>query len=626
MKLAACFSQKSVDCKAAVEDMTRSMQLSEDQDIGCFPVPGGAIGYVCGNDRYSSVPFMRKSENGNILLITGVPIVLYDSIEKKLDEILEGPCGDAEILLQSLDGAFAALFWDAAEKKLLTVTDCLGLQPLYMSSQDHFLLLATDLKAFPASGLVDVKTDTAGWGAFISMGFTIGAHTQLESVRRVDCATSMVYDSTEGRLQSDSYWSMPEPKPDMTIADVDIAQMLEIIKQEIQGYTSHCSFGTLLLSGGFDSRLILTLLKRLKIDCNALILTHPEHIFGTDGKIAVKIAKNLKCNNVQRAFPSKGYYSSSSYLKYLVINEVMIPSMVLYMSPHVFDHIQPEMKAVWEGLGPGFVFAPSYPVPGGFASYKKDRCLNLDSLQWQAALSIFSTETGQGMYENYKDLLNAEIAKYPDDDFGTARFQMANQMRNYLAPSPLTVYASKVLPFTPGLSKELWNLAGSIPLSVMANMKLYKKVFKDYLPEAFSVPVCSGAKLISSKKYAPELWARRRFNALGHKAKYYWQRLPRLPVVGSLIEKSGIIPPQEREENPLFDAVVRAISPDHPELNADTVKMLQAALPPYSWSARLGRRFLFYWQVWQWVMQGKLTTGNADSFLDGKLWQHTEMK
>ena len=81
---------------------------------------------------------------------------------------------------------------------------------------------------------------------------------------------------------------------------------------------------------------------------------------------------------------------------------------------------------------------------------------------------------------------------------------------------------------------------------------------------------------------------------------------------------------QFSEVNPLLDAVVQRISPDHPELNCDTVRMFQAVKLPYSWSARLGRRLLFYWQGWQWGMQGKLTTGNADFFWDQETMQKAE--
>lgn len=615
MKIAACFSPSAVDCQSAVEKMVGSMRLAEGQVTGCFKVPGGAIGHVIGTERYSSISLLRKAPNGNILMVSGVPIDLHDSLDSKLEEIVAGDYHDATRHLPSLDGAFAALFWDAINEKLVIVTDCLGIQPLYIATKDNVVLLATELKAFPASGFIDVEMDPVGWGAFVSMGFNIGDSTQLAGVKLVDAATLMVLDAKTGSVDSKSYWSMPEPCPEMTLDDVDVAEMLRILQREIECYTEHSQQGTVLLSGGFDSRLILTLLKRLNIDCKAMTLEHPEFGFGIDGKMAIRIANKLNCKDISQVYPSKEYYSSSAYLRFLTMDEVTKPSMVLYMSTHVSAALKPEMNAVWEGLGPGFVFAPSYPIPGGFSAYLQDRCKDRETLHWQVVFSTFSPAMGQAMYADFSQELASEIGKYTDDDFGTARFQMATQMRRYLATSPMSVYANTVLPFTPGLSKDLWNLAGQIPLSVTFDMKLYLHLFKKYLPEAISVPVCSGGKLLSRKSFSPELWFREKYNSLGQKCRYYWHRLPRLPVAGSILNKLGLVSPSDREYNEMFDLVVQTVFPDHPDLNADAVRKLQLAVPPYSWETRLGRRMLFYWQTWRWVMEGQLTAGNAENFL-----------
>ena len=265
--------------------------------------------------------------------------------------------------------------------------------------------------------------------------------------------------------------------------------------------------------------------------------------------------------------------------------------------------------------GHGTYHAATYPLSGGFAVYLQDRCKDRDSLHWQVALSVFSDGVGQAMYEGFKQLLGHEIGKYTDDDFGTARFQMCSQMRTFLALPPVAVYANAVLPFTPGLSRGLWNLAASIPLSVTLDKKLYLRLFTQHLPEAIRVPICTGGNLVNHRAFAPALWTREKLDSLRHQCRYYWQRLPRLPVVGPTFGKLGLIPQAEKERNELLDTVIRLIPPDHPDLNADTVRRLQKAEPPYDWTARVGRRMLFYWQTWRWIMENRLTTWNAETFL-----------
>jgi hypothetical protein len=334
----------------------------------------------------------------------------------------------------------------------------------------------------------------------------------------------------------------------------------------------------------------------------------------------MKIARKMQCMNIQRMRTSWDYYASPSYLKYLVMNEVCIPSMRLYISPFVAEGIRPDMKAVWEGLGPGFAFAPSYPRSGGFATYLQDRCRDKESLQWQATLATFSPRVSRSMYEGFRDLLRHEMSKYTDDDFGTARFQMASQMRRYLAPSPLTVYANKVLPFNPCLSKALWDLAGAIPLSVTSGKKLYLRIFLERYPEAMQVAICTGGNLVSRKAFTPGLWTRATLDSLRRLSRYYWQRMPKLPGIGPAMGRLGMITQAESEHNALLDAVVQQIIPEHGDLNAETVRRFQQASPPYDWPTRLGRRMLFYWQTWRWVMEGRLTMESAETFpLNGGL-------
>ena len=273
------------------------------------------------------------------------------------------------------------------------------------------------------------------------------------------------------------------------------------------------------------------------------------------------------------------------------------------------------MHAVWEGLGPGFAFAPSYPRSGGFQVYIKDRCKDRTTLHWQAVFSTFSKIAGQAMYEGFRDLLARETGKYPNDDFGTARFQMSSQMRTFLAPSPVAVYANMVLPYTPALSKSLWNLAAAIPLSVTAGKKLYLRVLEQHFPEALSVPICSGGKLISRQAFTPGLWLRGNWDVVRHWCRYHWKRLPRLPFAGSSLGRLGLNRDADHTPDDLLDAVVRRAEADHPDLDADAVRRLQQAKPPYTWPVRLGRRMLFYWQIWRFIMQGRLTASNAETFL-----------
>ena len=63
---------------------------------------------------------------------------------------------------------------------------------------------------------------------------------------------------------------------------------------------------------------------------------------------------------------------------------------------------------------------------------------------------------------------------------------------------------------------------------------------------------------------------------------------------------------------PLLRRTLRRIDAGHPDLNADTVRRLigdDAGADPV---ARTARRWLFYWQMWRWVMEGEIPARRAE--------------
>ncbi|MBN2212136.1 MAG: hypothetical protein JW709_12130 [Sedimentisphaerales bacterium] len=615
MKIAVCLGLEKAIAAETARKMAQSQQLLDDQDIKVFPVAHGAIGCVRTSDRHSAIPLLREADNGNVLLATGVPIDLHGYLDQRLTKIIQGDYRQAADLLTRLDGAFAAIFWDVQHEKLVVVTDTLGIQPIHISQQNGNLLLATELKAFGASGQIKPTMNPAGWGAFISLGFLISDLSQMADVKRMGPATVLICDGATGKVESSRYWSWPQSRPDMKLADVDTAEMLRVMQREVEAYAAHSRKGVVLMSGGFDSRLILAHVNRAQLDYQAMVLNHPEQLFGADARLACRIARKLNCRQIEVVAPERDYYASKSYLEFLLMNEIAIPSMNLYITPHVAHHIQSSMTSAWEGLGPGFAFAPAYPLPGGFATYQADRCKDRDSLHWQTIFSIFADGLGQAMYDDFRQAFTDDISQYADDDFGVAKFQMSSQMRRGLSISPLMVYANRVLPFTPCLSKAMWNLAAQIPRGVTAHHQLYLKIFAEFFPEASSVPFCSGSKFFSYRSFTPDLWAWKKLGQALGKCRYYGRRLGRTPLIGSVLRGMGVKSSDNKWTNDLLDTVIRQVSPDDTDLNADTVRCLQQKTPPFTWSTRLARRMLFYRQMWLWIMEGRLTPKNLDTLL-----------
>jgi len=171
MKCAVCFSKTQNNSKEIAFLMTEALRLyphqsSENLNVG----DQGSLGVVTVlNNKQSKIPFLY-TENGNILAISGAPIDMQGSIHKKFQLLVNGNYRQAVQLFKTMDGAFTCFFWDHQNQKFVIATDFLGFQPMYFLRTGEHFILASELKAIAASGLMGIEMSLAGWGAFISIG------------------------------------------------------------------------------------------------------------------------------------------------------------------------------------------------------------------------------------------------------------------------------------------------------------------------------------------------------------------------------------------------------------------------------------------------------------------------
>ncbi|MCD6569667.1 MAG: hypothetical protein J7L53_03085 [Deltaproteobacteria bacterium] len=604
MKLAICFDQKRSDCIEIARHMIQAQTLLDFHESSeILALPSGAVGCVHTSDQFSNIDLFRETHSGNWLMISGVPICRDRSLDEKLQNVVEGDYQTAAQFLPDLDGAFAAAFWDNKNQRLLVVTDFLGMQPLYIFRRNSTLLLATEIRGITASGLVNVKMDLAGWGSFISFGHTIGNETMVEAVQQVEPASVLTYDPTNGKLETTTYWKWPDPKPDMTLEDVDTDHLVEMIRQDISAYREHTTHGTILMSGGFDSRLILSLLREEDLCPDVLIVEHKDELWGADGRFATKVARSLGAN-IKKVSTPRSFYSAETYIDYLVMNEVMTPSLYLFIT-QMTAYLNTDMKAVWEGLAPGYALVPAHQLPGGFKDYLTKACSFKKSRVWKTAYQIFGHSKAENMYEAFIELLRKETTKYSDDELGVFEFMVRNRMRNRTALNPLKVYTNYVLPFTPGLDKPLWNMIAGMPYEVKSQHKMYLDIFRRHFPGADRIPFVSGS----------EVYARKSLDG--------WIALASRRLRQNLAVRAGKMITNKLirgtytywEDSVLVSRVLSRVATDHPDLDPGSISALRKPDLFYNRANRYGRNLIFYWQLWRWVMEGRLTIQNRDILL-----------
>ncbi|MEX0928959.1 MAG: hypothetical protein WDZ53_06095 [Balneolales bacterium] len=587
MKVSYCFQQDNPATREVAGSMGRAQTLFSHQDCQTIPFSSGSFSFVTAGERYSSIPMVRFGKNGNHLVVTGLPITHRGSLETRLNNIVHSDYYTAGKLIAGLEGAFALTHWDEINKKLLIATDCLGMQPLYMVHKKGLFLLGSEIKALAASGCIDIVPDLAGWGSFLSTGYTLGNGTMLAGAERIPSATLMVYDPVANNIRKETYWKWPLTPVIDNIDKAPTADIVELLMEDVHGYTEHYPEGYMLLSGGFDSRLIAYLLDRENIPFQALVVKHHDEAANADGRFARKVARLLDIDS-SYIKSSRSYYSSPEYLNYVIMNDMATESLYLFIA-QVSACIRQEMKAVWDGAFPGRSLKATFP-PGGFGPFIDSEFSFKDSLKWKAASTVFAPHMLNGMYEGFIDALNREKGKQPDSDEGVSRFLVNNRLRNRTAMNPLKVYANHVLPFTPGLNKEYWRITSSISYKAKAPYNLYLKILGRHFPGSLQAPVMTGSQMISQKPW------------------------PDRDVYRSILQKiagprlSGKMGIQFLwEPSKLVDVLVSSVDSGHPDLNSDGIEALKKNMNG-SYLSRTACNQLFYWQAWQAIMSGKLST------------------
>jgi hypothetical protein len=586
MKLSVCLGREAKEARAAAAAMAAAQRVSDGQSIEIFDFPRGALALTRTSDRQSKIPLILRDSAGNILACGGVPITsAQGGAAALLRRAVSAPMNEALDLLASLDGGFSAVLWRAADEQLAVVSDFFGCNPLYMN-EERGLIVASELRGMHASGAIPVEPDPIGWGAFISFGFGIGGRTMLARARKFPAATWIVYDGGGRRVRERNYWKPPQAKPARSLEEVDTQRLYDALKRSVTAYAEHALEAKLLLSGGLDSRLILSLLADLGLPIDAMIVDHPGESSNADGRLAVEAAR-LFGINYELCKPPRNYYGTADFLDYLVRSEVSSPSLYLFIAT-LQGFLRPNHRAVWEGLVPPATLGNYRSAIGGMRAYLAYACKQRSSPYWQAVPQVFTPKFAAEMTDQFWGFLEAETAHYGSDTVGANEFAIGNRTANRFAPNPYKVFANDVMPFTVGLTKEVWD-ASAIPTHLKNNEALYLELYRRHCVRAYSLPFCTSAIPIN---------IRGRFNRY-RMWELMW-KLERRPFAARVLNR---IRGSYWRRSELLEDVLKGVEADHPDLNGASV----AALKRRSGEHSIARNLLFYWAMWRHVMRGPST-------------------
>jgi len=107
-------------------------------------------------------------------------------------------------MLSRLRGMFAFIIWDRVAKRAFAARDPYGIKPLYVAQTSHGLLLASQVKALLATGLVSHEPCANGQAGFWLLGSVPEPHTWYRDIRALKAGNCVWVDG--GRMGTQRCW------------------------------------------------------------------------------------------------------------------------------------------------------------------------------------------------------------------------------------------------------------------------------------------------------------------------------------------------------------------------------------------------------------------------------------
>jgi hypothetical protein len=474
----------------AVRAMVRAQAGAECATAEYFASEECAIGWAATSDRHAPFALARRGAHGNLLVASGTPIALQGSVDALLARAVELNAAPAAVLLSELDGAFAILHWDAAAHALSIVTDFLGVQPLHLARNRGAFFCSTALRGLTGSGVVASRPDAAAWGSFFVFGHALGNRTLVEGITRASAASILTVRMPGAGEQDRTYWTWPSAPA--VRSEPDTQAIVDALLASMHRYREYGHDGAVLMSGGFDSRLVLLSLLRSGVRPRALVVRHTDEAGDADARLGRRAAQHAGVP-VEVVSPPDDLYHSAAYRRYLDRSELSNPPLEVFI-PRVFSALRPELGCVWDGLCVQALRA----LPGAPNSFQV--LLEKPSLRARSLLAVpspFRLEWARAMYEGFARLLKEETRRYRDDEHGVMQFSLRNRTRLRIAGNPYSVFAVHALPFTPGLTRDFYSIVARLTNRAKGPHRLIQRVYENHFAEGLRVPFISDGRLVN---------------------------------------------------------------------------------------------------------------------------------
>jgi len=198
--------------------------------------------------------------------------------------------GDA--FIHQLNGCFALALWDGRQQKLMIANDRYGLRPLYTAHYGGRSVWASAPKAILADTAFSKQINLAAMADHLCLSIPQSNDTMFEGIEELPPASLVT--CRYGQVRCQQYWDLTLQDEETGISSSDcLDELIPLLKQAAERkQNGELSLG-LLLSGGLDSRVALSVLKTA--DLKTFTYGNP---LSEDVQFACQVAKTANVSHL----------------------------------------------------------------------------------------------------------------------------------------------------------------------------------------------------------------------------------------------------------------------------------------------------------------------------------------
>lgn len=209
-----------------------------------------------------------------------------DSFEEVIKEAYKNNMLDT--VLSKINGFFQIILYDKTNKKINLISDRHGLWYIYYYLKNNQFIFASEVKEILYLKDIDTTINDKAFSFFMDLGYLPGDNTWFEHIKLIKPSTILEYDIDKKELSQRYYWDYSKINQLDISYDEAVEQLSNLfISAVLSGYKEADTI-SIPLSGGVDSRMIVSAFDKLNIKLNMNLIT-----MGEDGCLDIKIAKMI---------------------------------------------------------------------------------------------------------------------------------------------------------------------------------------------------------------------------------------------------------------------------------------------------------------------------------------------